>query len=139
MKNGGQPLIQIRKSLKVRWYRSPIENSTLKELCLRSNLKGFIQTLSHIGLFIITGTLTSLCFIWEEWVWFCLTLWLHGTIGVFFASATHELGHGTVFKTQKLNIFFLMHQQCKVFFLGSVLASFFQYHIKFLVLVFLVC
>ena len=88
MKNGGQPLIQIRKNLKVRWYRSPIENSTLKGLCLRSNLKGFAQALSHIGLFIITGTLTSLCFIWEEWVWFCLTLWLHGTIGVFFASAT---------------------------------------------------
>lgn len=107
MKNGYQPLSQIRKSFKVRWYRSPIENSTLKELCLRSNLKGFTQALSHIGLFIITGTLTSLCFIWEEWVWFCLTLWLHGTIGVFFASATHELGHGTVFKTQKLNSFFL--------------------------------
>ena len=48
MKNGYQPLSQIRKSLKVRWYRSPIENSTLKELCLRSNLKGFTQALSHI-------------------------------------------------------------------------------------------
>ena len=48
MKNGFQPLSQIRKSFKVRWYRSPIENSTLKELCLRSILKGEINHLLSI-------------------------------------------------------------------------------------------
>jgi len=52
------PLSVIRKNLKVKWYRCPIDKIILKELSSPSDFKGFIYALGHLGLWFGTGTLT---------------------------------------------------------------------------------
>tara|TARA_B100001123_G_scaffold328661_1_gene369987 strand:+ start:1175 stop:2320 length:1146 start_codon:yes stop_codon:yes gene_type:complete len=103
-----RPLAEVRKALRVKWYRSPIAASRLREFSKRSDLKGWIQTMGHLLLVIITGCLSF--YFWQKQIWigFVFTLFLHGTVGSFLSGvATHELGHGTVFKTKWLNKFFL--------------------------------
>ena len=68
---------------------------------------GFFQTLGHLGLLTCTGALTAVLFVQEQWIWFFIALWFHGSFGSMLGAANHELGHGTVFKTQNLNRFFL--------------------------------
>ena len=102
------PLREVRENLRVKWYRCPIDPATLRELMRRSDLKGALQTLGHLGLFAVTGTLTAYFFTQAMWLPFAIALWCHGTVGTFFRGlAVHELGHGTVFKTKWLNRFFL--------------------------------
>lgn len=103
-----RPLAEVRKELRVKWYRCPIESSRLRELYKRSDLKGWFQTGGHLLLFVSTGCLSF--YFWNKQIWpgFALAIFLHGTVGSFFGGiATHELGHGTVFKTKWLNKFFL--------------------------------
>jgi fatty acid desaturase len=103
-----QPLAEVRKTLRVDWYRCPIEGAKLRELSKRSDLQGWIQAGGHLALFILTGTLVYVFWAQQVWLAFLLSLWLHGTIGSFFAGiAPHELGHGTVFRTKRLNKIFL--------------------------------
>ena len=84
-----------------------MDKSVLRELHERSDIKGFIQTLGHLGLLTCTGALTAVFFAQEQWIWFFIALWFHGSFGSMLGPAHHELGHGTVFKTQSLNRFFL--------------------------------
>ena len=43
------------------------------------------------------------------WLPFAVALWCQGTVGTFIRGlGTHELGHGTVFRTKWLNKFFLV-------------------------------
>ena len=101
-------LAEVRKDLRVQWYRCPIERSKLRELSKRSDLQGWFQAGGHILLLVGTGALTFL--FWRQQIWggFVVALFLHGTIGSFFSGiAAHELGHGTVFRSKWLNKFFL--------------------------------
>ena len=101
-------LEEVRNSLRIRWYRCPIEPATLRRLMQRSDLQGWLQAGGHLLLFIATGTLTYLLFANGIWLGFALALFLHGTVGAFFKGlATHELGHGTVFRSKWLNRAFL--------------------------------
>ena len=100
-------LQQVRKSLELHWYRCPIEPARLRELTRRSDMQGFVQTLGHLLLLSITGLCTWLFFDHGIWIGFALALFVHGTIDSFIASGTHELSHGTVFKTKWFNSFFL--------------------------------
>ena len=99
--------ISVRKDFRVKWYRSPVDNSVLRELHERSDIKGYLQTLGHLGLLTCTGALTAVLFVQEQWIGFFIALWFHGSFGSMIGSANHELLHGTVFKTQSLNRFFL--------------------------------
>ena len=102
------PLDQVRKSLRVKWYRCPIEREQLRELSKRSDFRGWLQAGGHLALFSSTGFLTYL--FWSQELWFACSVMLfaHGTIGSFFVGvAPHELGHGTVFRTKWLNKIFL--------------------------------
>lgn len=99
--------IRGHRDFRVKWYRSPVDKSVLKELHERSDIKGCIQTLGHLGLFTCTGALTAVFFAQEQWIWFFIVLWFHGSFGSMIGAANHELGHGTVFKTQSLNRSFL--------------------------------
>ena len=49
------PLEEVRKNLRVKWYRSPIEPGRLRELMKRSDLQGAFQTLGTLGLFAVAG------------------------------------------------------------------------------------
>ena len=103
-----RPLAEVRKSLRIGWYRCPIEPATLRRLMQRSDLQGWLQAGGHLLLFLATGTLTYLLFANGLWLGFALALFAHGTVGAFFKGlATHELGHGTVFRSKWLNRAFL--------------------------------
>ena len=103
-----KPLAEVRKSLRVDWYRVPIERTKLRDLSKRSDLQGWYQAGGHFALFVLTGTLVYLFWSLQNWLGFAITLFIHGTIASFFVGiAPHELGHGTVFRTKRLNKFFL--------------------------------
>ncbi len=103
-----QPLADVRKTLRVNWYRCPIPGAKLRELSKRSDAQGWFQAGGHIALFVATGTVTYLFWVQQAWLGFLVALWLHGTVGSFFVGvAPHELGHGTVFRTKWLNKFFM--------------------------------
>ena len=99
---------------KITWYRSPIEPALLAELMQRDDLRGWLQTLGHLGYFFLTGMLAYFAFLNiypTNWYWsiplLLLTLFVHGTMGPFMGLiAVHELMHRTVFKSKQLNAFF---------------------------------
>jgi fatty acid desaturase len=99
--------IRVRKDFRVKWYRPPVDKFVLQELHERSDIKGYFQTLGHLGLLTCTGALTAVLFVQEQWTWFFIALWFHGSFGSMIGAANHELGHRTVFKTRSLNLFFL--------------------------------
>ena len=103
------PLSEVRKDLQIKWYRSPIPKETLWQLMERSNRKGFVQTLGHLGLVGALGTLVAVAFEQAWWPVFGVALWVLGSVssGFLRSSASHELMHGTVFRTPALNRFFL--------------------------------
>ena len=42
-------------SLRIPWYRSPVPRDVLTTLNQRSDWKGLVQTLGHLGLLVLTG------------------------------------------------------------------------------------
>ena len=101
------PLTEVRRTMRVKWYRSPIDKSVLRSIMEPSDLQGLFQSLGHLALWAGSGTLTYYLFVQKLWVGFALALFIHGMISSFFSFPLHELGHGTVFKTRWLNRFFL--------------------------------
>lgn len=91
----------------IQWYRTPLDRETLTLLNIRSDLKGFLQAGSHLGLLIATGT--TACLVAGKWPWWALMilLFLHGTLHAFIINGFHELIHGTVFNSKRLNKIFL--------------------------------
>lgn len=103
-----EPLKQVRENYRISWYRCPIDKNKLKELTKRSDLKGFFQGFGHILLVAATGLATYYFFNQAQWILFAVALFLHGTIYSFIGGhATHELSHGTVFKSKWLGNLFL--------------------------------
>ena len=101
-------LSEVRKTLRVDWYRCRTRPGLLRELSRRSDAQGWFQAGGHLALFIITGSLVFYSWSGELWLAFLLALFCHGTVTTFFRGvAPHELGHGTVFKTKWLNKFFM--------------------------------
>lgn len=103
-----EPLAEVRKKLLIKWYRCPIEKQTLRVLTRRSDLKGWVYSGGNLAILAATSFLTYYFFTKGIWIGFAVMLWVHGTIFAFIPGlATHELSHGTVFKTKWLNGFFL--------------------------------
>ena len=103
-----QPLADVRKTLRVEWYRCPIDHAKLRALSKRSNLQGWFQAGGHFALFICTGLITYHFWSQQLWLAFAVALFAHGTVSSFLSGiAPHELGHGTVFRTKWLNKFFM--------------------------------
>ena len=100
-------LSELREELRIKCYRCPIEAKELRELSKRSDAKGFQLALGHLGIWLTTGTLTFLFANAGWWLAALILLFVHGTVGTFFIAPWHELTHGTVFQTKKLNTFFL--------------------------------
>ena len=100
--------------MNINWYRSPIDADVLKELMQRDDLRGWIQTIGHLGFFFATAALAYVAYLnidTTNWYWssplLLLALFVHGTMGPFMGLiAVHELQHRTVFKSRRLNEFF---------------------------------
>ena len=103
-----QPLAEVRKTLRVEWYRSPIPGARLRELSRRSDRQAWLQAGGHLALFCLTAALVFHFWSLQLWGAFLAALFCHGTVASFFTGvAPHELGHGTVFRTKRLNKVFL--------------------------------
>ena len=103
-----QPLAEVRNNFRVQWYRCPVDPNRLRELMKRSDLQGWFHSIGN--LLLVAGTGLTVYFFWSRQIWIgcIISLFVHGTIGSFFRGlATHELNHGTVFRTKWLNRFFL--------------------------------
>lgn len=105
-----------RQTRAIKWYRTKLTPDQVKTFHRRSDLLGWMQTLGF--LFTLVGTGALAFYSYGHWpiIITVLLTFLHGTVHSFQINAVHELGHGTVFKTRKLNAFF-----CRVFsFLGWI-------------------
>ena len=101
------PLADVRRTLRVKWYRSPIDPGLLRQFMRRSDLQGWWQALGVIGYLAGTALLTYHFFAQGQWALFAAALFAYGTYSCFLGAASHELDHGTVFRTKALNRFFL--------------------------------
>ena len=75
------PLEEVRRTMRVRWYRSPIHPPVLRGLMQRSDLKGWFQSVGPLLLLAGSGALTWHLFAHGMWVGFAAALFLHGTMG----------------------------------------------------------
>ena len=101
------PLADVRRNLRIPWYRCPIERRTLGELTEASDLRGLVQATGHLGLWIATGLSAYYLFTLQIWWGFLIALFAHGTVASFFTAPHHELCHTTVFRTRWVNELFL--------------------------------
>jgi len=80
--------------------RELIDSATLRSLCVPSDRAGALQAGSHVGAVLATGGL--LWFAWGTW-WAAPVFCVHGVLLNFLYAGQHELSHGTVFRTRRLN------------------------------------
>jgi fatty acid desaturase len=83
--------------------RDMIAAASLKELSVKSDLRGFIQLGSHLGALTLTGA--ALLRAWGS-LWAVPLFMAHGILINFLYAGQHELSHWTVFRTKGLNEFF---------------------------------
>ena len=85
-----------------RWYRTPIDNKTMKRLIIRSDHPATRDTLLLFGLMAACAAVA----IALTPSWYCIPFWLG--YGVLYGSAMdsrwHECGHGTAFETRWKNM-----------------------------------
>ena len=80
--------------------RDVIDASTLRGLCVASNARGALQTVSHLAAIGVSGTLLWL----TRGTWWAVPLFaIHGVLLNFLYAGQHELSHWTVFRTGWLN------------------------------------
>ena len=72
------PLAGVPRSVRIRWYRSPVDREVLKGLVERSDLKGALQAVGHLALAAVTGTLVYLLYAHQVWVGFAVALFVTG-------------------------------------------------------------
>ena len=89
----------MRKTLRLKWYRSPIDPALLRQLMQRSDLKAWVQTLAVLAYMGVTAAVAGYLFSQQRWLGLAIALLAHGTFGCFLGAAGHKLDHGTVFKT----------------------------------------
>lgn len=107
----------------VDWYRTPLPRKTLAELNRRSDFRGALQTLGFLGLLLLSGGAAWYSSQQFPWPVTLLLVFVHGSFYGFTINAVHELSHRSVFRTKKLNDFFVY-----VFgFLGMHSVVYFRY------------
>ncbi len=96
-------MVSRETAMHIKWYRTPLDRQTLARLNTRSDARGFVQALGHLGLMVLTGCLTLYAV--ERWPWWVIVLivFLHGTLASFILNGVHELVHKSVFRTPVLN------------------------------------
>lgn len=83
--------------------RDLIAAARLKELSVKSDLRGFVRLGGHLGALALTGA--ALLYCWGT-LWAVPLFIAHGTLINFLYAGQHELSHWTVFRTKGLNELF---------------------------------
>ena len=68
------PMLEVRKTLKINWYRCPIERDILRQLSRPDDSKGFFQAIGHLGLWCLSATLTFVFYTSGWWLAFIVSL-----------------------------------------------------------------
>ena len=89
------------------WYRTPIAPDVLEALNRKDDTRGTIQAAGHLGVVVLTGSLSVFAYFQSAWILLAVCLFVHGTVCAFLGNACHEFVHGTVFNNRRLNSFFL--------------------------------
>lgn len=89
----------------VDWKRPSIDRQILKRCMERSDLQGLLHSIGTLAILAASGTFSYLMFVNQQWLLMALGLYIHGGLYAF-QPQTHELSHGTVFKTAWLNRLF---------------------------------
>ena len=100
-------MIPETRERKITWYRSPVEREEMTRLLQRSDWRGLVQTLGHLGLLALTGAAAWYAVGRLPFWAVLLILYIHGTFYAFLLNGFHELCHRTVFKSKTLNLVFL--------------------------------
>ena len=95
------------KGRKIAFYRSPLTRENLADLNRRSNFWGFLQTLGHLGLLVLSGSAAWYAADNLPLPFLFLALFVHGTFFAFLLNGFHEFCHKSVFRSDFLNEFFL--------------------------------
>lgn len=98
---------ESKPSKRIDWYRSPVPREELNKLNQRSDVLGFLQTAGYLGLLAATGAAAFFSVGRLHWALVVLIFYFHGTCYSFTINGFHELIHDSVFKTRRLNRFFL--------------------------------
>jgi len=106
-RNDGSARLALARQKHWRWMmqetfarKGLVDPNRLRDLNRKSDLRGWMQMLSHFGAIAITGVLLHLT--WGTW-WAVPVFMLHGTLLAFLYAAQHELSHATPFRTRWLN------------------------------------
>jgi len=95
----------------INWYRTPVDPALLDELNQRDDRKGLAQSAGYLGAMIGTGAAAVAVWALVPMPWLIpalvAALLLHGTVCAFNINGVHELVHGTVFQSKKLNWLFV--------------------------------
>lgn len=114
--------LRLECNKQISWYRSPLPPGAMKKLHERSDWRAAVQTLGYLAIIAATATLAWTSLNWAPWWGTVLLVIMHGGVMAFLINGVHELGHGTVFKTKRLNDIF-----CHVLaFLGWINHEMFQ-------------
>ncbi len=93
------------ESISVNWKRPPIDRDVMKTYLERSDLKGTLHGMGTLAILAASGSLAYYLFLQKMWIGMLFALYLHGAFYAF-QPQTHELSHGTMFKSRWLNTLF---------------------------------
>lgn len=96
----------IDKPPRIRWVRSPVSKECMQGLT-KSDTLAWAQAGGHTTIWLSTGSATVAAAVAGEWFWFAILLAAHGVVSSFLTNGIHELAHGTVFESERLNRLFL--------------------------------
>jgi fatty acid desaturase len=96
------------RKTRVEWYRCRITREELARLNKRSNALGFAQTFGYLG--VLAGASGVAVYSSLNWPWYITSMlvFVNGHFWHFLVNGFHELVHDSVFKTRRLNRFFLL-------------------------------
>ncbi|MDA0710173.1 MAG: fatty acid desaturase [bacterium] len=98
---------ETQDTRRISWYRTKIDRDLLAHLNSRSDLWGLAQTLGFLLTLTATAALAWWTTLHQPWYASLPAFFLHGMCYAFIINGFHELVHSTVFRTQRLNVFFL--------------------------------
>ena len=96
-----------------KWHKCQVDKEVLKELSMKSDLKGLQHVSVFFGLLLATGILAYQT--WGTW-WSVFWFLVYGNIYSFSNPLWHETGHKTAFQSKFLNEFF--------YYISSYMANF---------------
>lgn len=93
------------ESIQVNWQRPKIDRDIMRMHLQRSDTNGTFHSLGTLAILATSGSMAYYFYLQQNWIMLLVALYIHGAFYAF-QPQTHELSHGSMFKTRWLNTFF---------------------------------